>query len=166
MAVLALAAGLANEPAVALGLAADRLAVRDLRPADVGGDLELADHAVDDHVQVQLAHAGDERLAALRVGLDAEGRILLGQALQGDAHLVLVGLRLRLDRDLDDRLGEGDRLEQDRVLGVAQGVAGEGVLEADDRGDVAGVDLVDLLAVVGVHLEDAADALAACPWSR
>ena len=57
MAVLALAAGLADEAAVALGGAADRLAVGDLRLADVGGDLELADHPVDEHVEVQLAHA-------------------------------------------------------------------------------------------------------------
>ena len=159
MAVLALAAGLADEPAVALGGAADRLAVGDLGPADVGRDLELADHPVDDHVEVQLAHAGDERLAALRVGLDPEGRVLLGEALEGDAHLVLVGLRPRLDLDLDDRLGERDVLEQDRVIRVAQGVAGVGVLEADDRADVAGEDLADLLAVVGVHLEGAPDAL-------
>ena len=95
----------------------------------------------------------------LLVGVDAEGRVLLGEALEGDAELVLVGLRLRLDRDLDDRLREGDRLEDDRVVRVGQRVAGEGVLEADGRGDVARVDLVDLLAVVGVHLEDAADAL-------
>ena len=95
----------------------------------------------------------------LRVGLDAEGRVLLGQALEGDRQLVLVGLRLGLDLDLDDRLREGHRLEDDGVVGVGQGVAGEGVLEADRGGDVAGVDLVDLLAVVGVHLEDAADPL-------
>ena len=75
------------------------------------------------------------------------------------AQLVLVGLGLGLDLDLDDRLREGDRLEDDRVVRVAQRVAGEGVLEADGRGDVARVDLVDLLAVVGVHLEDAPDAL-------
>jgi hypothetical protein len=131
----------------------------DLRPADVRRDLELADHPVDDHVEVQLAHPGDERLAALGIGLDPEGRVLLGQALEGDAHLVLVGLRLGLDLDLDDGLREGDRLEQDRMLGVAQRVAGIRVLEPDDRADVAGVDLVDLLAVIGMHLEDAADAL-------
>ena len=35
----------------------DRLAVGDLRLADVGGDRELAHHAVDEHVEVQLAHA-------------------------------------------------------------------------------------------------------------
>ena len=159
VAVLALAAGLADEAAVALGGAADGLAVGNLRLADVGGDLELADHAVDEDVQVQLAHARDEGLARLRVRVDAEGRVLLGQALQGDGQLVLVGLRLGLDLDLDDRLGEGHRLEDDRVVRIGQRVAGEGVLEADGGGDVAGVDLLDLLAVVGVHLEDAPDAL-------
>ena len=45
------------------------------------------------------------------------------------------------------------------MVRVGQRVAGEGVLEADGGGDVARVDLVDLLAVVGVHLEDAADPL-------
>ena len=160
VAVLALAAGLADEPAVALGRATDGLAVGDLGLADVGGDLELADHAVDEHVEVQLAHAGDQRLARLLVRLDAEGRVLLGEALERDAELVLVGLRARLDRHLDDRLGEGHRLEDDRVLRLGQRVARVGVLEADGRGDVARVDLVDLLAVVRVHLEDATDPLA------
>ena len=145
--------------AVALGRAADRLPVGDPRPADVGRDLELADHAVDEDVQVQLAHAGDAGLAGLLVGVDAEGRVFLGQALEGQGQLVLVGLGLGLDGDFDDRLREDDRLEHDRVIRVAQGVAGEGVLEADRGGDVAGVDHVDLFAVVGVHLEDAADPL-------
>ena len=142
------------------------LAIRHLRPADVGGDLELADHAVHEDVEVQLAHAGDERLATLRVRLDAEGRVLLRQPLQRDAQLVLVGLGLGLDLDLDDRLRERHRLEDDRMLGIGQGVAGEGLLEADGGGDVARVDLFDLLAVVGVHLEDAADPLLAVLRAR
>ena len=98
--------------------------------------------------------------ADLGVGVDPEGRILLGEPLEGEGELVLVGLRLGLDLDLDDGLREGHRLEDDGMLGVGQGVAGEGLLEPDRRGDVARVDLLDLLAVVGVHLEDAADPLA------
>jgi hypothetical protein len=42
---------------------------------------------------------------------------------------------------------------------IAEGVAGGGGAQADGGGDVAGVDLLDLLALVGVHLEDAGDAL-------
>ena len=91
----------------------DRLAVGDLRLADGGVDLELAEHAVDDHLEVQLAHAGDDGLAGLLVGADLEGRVLLGEGEEGLAHLVLVDLGLRLDGDVDDRLGELEVLEHD-----------------------------------------------------
>jgi hypothetical protein len=42
---------------------------------------------------------------------------------------------------------------------VAQRVARGGVAQPDRRGDVAGVDLLDVLALVRVHLEEPADAL-------
>ena len=54
----------------------------------------------------QLAHAGDDGLAGLVVGGHAEGRVLLGELLQREAHLVLLGLGLRLDGDVDNGLGE------------------------------------------------------------
>ena len=83
-----------------------RLAIGDLRPADVRVHAVLAHQAVDEHLQVQLAHAGDDRLAGFGVRVDAERRILVGQLAQRDAHLVLILLGLGLDRDADDRLGE------------------------------------------------------------
>ena len=43
---------------------------------------------------------------------------------EGLAQLVLVGLGLRLDGDVDDGLGELERLEHDRVRRVAERVAG------------------------------------------
>ena len=46
------------------------------------------------------------------------------------------------------------------MLLVAEGLAGGGVLEADAGDDVAGGALVTVDALVGVHLEDAAEALA------
>ena len=154
------ATGLADELALdLLGLLADRLAVGDLRLADVGVDLELAHHPVDEHLEVELAHAVDHGLAGLLVGLDPEGRVLLGEALQRGAELLLVDLGLRLDRDGDDRLGEDDLLEHDRRVGGAERVAGGGLLEADAGEDVARVALLDLLARVGVHHQQAADPL-------
>ena len=45
--------------------------------------------------------------------------------------LVLVGLGLGLDGDVDDRVRELHRLEDDRLVLVAEGVAGPDVLEAD-----------------------------------
>src|SRR5690606_33235451 len=139
----------------------DRLAVGDLRLADGGLYLELPQHAVDDHLEVELAHAGDDGLAGLLVGADLEGRVLLRQREEGLGHLVLVVLRLRLDGELDDRLGELELLEHDLRPHRGERVAGAGVLEADAGGDVAGEHGVDVLAVVGVHLEDAPDPLLA-----
>ena len=98
---------------------------------------------------MELAHAADDGLAGLLVGVDAEGRVLHLEAVERDAHLVLVGLRLRLDRDVDDGLGELHPLEDDRVVLGGERVAGRGGAEADGGGDVAGVDLLDLLALVG-----------------
>ena len=43
-------------------------------------------------------------------------------------------------------------LEEDRVLVLAEGVAGARVAEADGRVDVARVNGVDLFALVGVHI--------------
>src|SRR5690606_21225934 len=136
VAVLTAAARLADELAFLLDRLADGLAVGNLRLADVGLDVELALQAVNDDVQVQLAHAGDDGLAGLLVGADSEGRVLLGQTAEGDAHLLLVALGLRLDRHRDHRLGEGHPLEGDHVVDVAQGVTGGDILQADGGGDV------------------------------
>src|SRR4029450_13886076 len=48
----------------------------------------------------------------------------------------------------------------DRLLVVAERVARARVLESDRRGGVTRAHLFDLLALVGVHLEETADALA------
>ena len=110
---------------------------------------------------MQLAHAGDDRLTRLLVGLDREGGVLVGEPLDRGAELLLVALGLRLDRDLDHRGRERHRLEDHRVLRVAQGVTGLGVLEAHDGDDLAGADRRDLLTLVRVHLVDLADPLLA-----
>ena len=60
----------------------DRLAVRDLRLPDVRVDVELADHAVDEHLEVELTHAGDDRLAGVEVGADLERRVLVGERVE------------------------------------------------------------------------------------
>ena len=100
-------------------------------------------------------------LAALVIDRDAEGRVLGGEPGQRLTHLLLVALGLRLDRDLDDRLGELHPFEHHRMRRVGQRVAGRRVLEAGERQDVAGARLLDVLAVVGVHQQHAADPLAA-----
>ena len=76
------------------------------------------------------------------------------------AELVLVGLGLRLDRDEMTGSGKLHRLEHDRRAARSHSVSPVVVCLRPDRGDdVAGADLGALLAVVGVHPQDAADAL-------
>ena len=106
MAVLAAAAGLANELALGFDRAAQGFAIRDLRLADIGFDLELALHAIDDDLEMQFAHAFDDGLAGLRIGVHAKGRIFLRQALQSQTHFFLVDLGFRLHRNGNHRLRE------------------------------------------------------------
>src|SRR4029450_8947452 len=106
VAVLAAAAGLADEPAFALRLPGDRLAIRDLRLSDVRADVELAPHAVRDDLEVELPHSADDRLTRLAVRVDLERRVFLHQLREGHPHLFLVGLGLGLDRNGDDRIGD------------------------------------------------------------
>ena len=159
---LARAAGLAHKLAFdLLDRPAHRLAIGDLRAPDIGLDAELTLHAIDEHLEVQLTHARDLGLASLLVGAHLECRVLLRQAAERDRHLLLVDLCLGLDRDLDDGLGEDDVLEVDRVRGVCERVTGNDLLDADRCGDVACEDLGDLLALVGVHHQNAPDPLGA-----
>src|SRR6185437_7236302 len=160
VAVLAAAAGLTDVLALGFGLRPNGFAVGDLGLADIGLDAELAHHAVHQNLEVELAHAANDGLARLRVGVDAEGGVFLGELGEGLAHLLLIALGLGLDRDINDGSGELDGFEQDGVVLVADGVAGGDGLEADAGRDVPGPDLADLLAFVGVHLEQAPDALA------
>jgi len=118
-------------------------------------------HTVDDDLEVELAHSGDDRLRSLGVRMDAERGIFLGELLEGDGQLVLVRFRLRLDRDGDDGFGEAHRLEDDRMVLDAQRVARLRVLQADRRRDVPGAHFLDFLALVGMHLQQPADPLLA-----
>ena len=72
---------------------------------------------------------------------------------------MMVGLGLGLDGDVDNRVGELDGLEDDGVGLIAQGLTGGGVLQADSSADIASTDEVDVMLLVGVHLQKAADAL-------
>ena len=156
--VLAATTRLADELADAFGGQVDGLAVGNLGLAGLGLDLELALEAVDDDFEVKLTHAGDEGLARLGVGGDAEGRIFLSEALQADGETLLVTLGVGLDGHRDDGLGEGGLLEDQVVFG-GEGVAGGDVLRADDRADVTGVGDVDFFAVHRTEEDDARDAL-------
>ena len=136
----------------------DGFLVVDLGLTLVAFHLEFALQTVDDDVEVQLAHAADDGLAALLVGADGEGGVLFGKFGKAVAELVEVLLGLGLHGNADDGIGEVHGLERDGCVLIGEGIAGVDVLEAYSSADVACADAIDRVLVVGVHLEEAADA--------
>jgi len=59
---------------------------------------------------------------------------------------------------VDNRVGEHHLLEDDDLVRIAQGLASRDVLQAHRSRDVAGAHFLDLVALVGVHLQQASDA--------
>ena len=110
---------------------------------------------------MQLPHPLDDRLVGLLVARVVEGRVLLRQLVEARAHLLEVGLGFGLDRDFDDRVRKLHALQHDRRLLVAQRLARDDVLQAADGDDVPRASGLDVDALVGVHEQQAADALLA-----
>ena len=109
---------------------------------------------------MKLTHAGDDRLAGLFIGVGFECRVLFSKLRERDTHLFLPGLGLWLDRHADNGLGENHVFEHDGVLLVTERIARGGILQADGRGDIAGIDNGEVFSVVRVHEQDSAHTLA------
>ena len=106
-----------------VGFLRDRLAIGYLRLADVCLNLKFTQHTVNDNLQMQLAHAGDDRLARFLIRIAAEGRIFLRKLSKRNAHFLLTGLRLGLDSHTNNRLWEFHGFKHNRVLRIAQCIA-------------------------------------------
>jgi len=107
---VALAVHLADELAVQRLLAGDGLLVGHLGVAHVGLHGVLALEAIDDDVQVQLAHAGNERLTGVFVCMHTECGVFFLHLAQGGRELFFVGLGLGLDGNGNDAVGEAHGL--------------------------------------------------------
>src|SRR5262249_44829863 len=108
--------------AVRARLFANRLQVRDTGLVQLDVRPEPALDALDGDLDVYLAQTGKELLAGLGVAANHEGRVLLGQAPECRADLLLVALRLRSDGEAHHRLGKVDLRRLDFPLGVEQEV--------------------------------------------
>ena len=107
---------------------------------------------------MQLAHARDDGLPRLLIRIGAEGGVLFAELLKRRHHLFLTGLSLRFDCDLNDRRREDHAFQKHLTVFGTERVAGGRFLHADQRTDVARVDLVQLGARIRVHQQDLADA--------
>ena len=120
--------------AARFGLLGDRFLVGDLRLADDHFHLVVARQLVAQNFQVQLAHAGDDGLAGFFVVVGAEGRILALAA--WSAPRQASACRRPVLGSIDMLMtGSGNVMpfQHDRMIRIAQRVAGVGFLDADDR---------------------------------
>jgi hypothetical protein len=72
VAVLTATTRLANKLAFDLAGRRDALSISHLRLTNVCLNAELAAHTINNDIEVQLAHTGDNRLTGFFVGFDAE----------------------------------------------------------------------------------------------
>ncbi len=98
MAILTATARLLDQFPHAVRVRRDRFTIRDLRFSRICVHFELAEHAVTNDFEMQLAHAGDNRLAGIFMRINAKGRILFGESLQRDCHFFLVQFCFWLNR--------------------------------------------------------------------
>ena len=75
------------------------------------------------------------------------------------AHLLLVGLGLRLDGHRNNGIRERRRLEGNRFILGAQSVTCRDITDADNGGDITGVAGVDIFTLISLDLDESADAL-------
>ena len=109
---------------------------------------------------MKLAHACDDCLSRLVVGVGLEGGVLLGKFCQSYAHLFLSLLGFRLNRHLDDGVGENHIFQHDRMLFVAQSVARGSFSESYHGDDFAGVGFGNFHPLRRVHLQNLCNPLA------
>ncbi len=145
----------------ALRLLADGLAISHLRLADVGLHAELAHHAVHQDFQVQLAHAADDRLAAVRIGA-ARWNVGSSCASLPSATPIFSWSLLVFGSTATAMTGVGelDRLQHDRDALHRRCVSPVVMFFSPTQAQMSPARTsVMLLALVGVHLQQAADAL-------
>ena len=107
---------------------------------------------------MELAHTGDNGLAGLLVGIRFKSGIFLCQFYKSHGHLFLTGLGLRLDGNINNRIREFHRFQYYRMILIAERISGCRIAQTYRRGDITGIHLINLLAVVGMHHQDTAKA--------
>ena len=104
VAELAVAAGLLLVAALHVGLAANGLAIGNFRRVQLDIHAVALLQAADDHFDVLLAAAGEQKFLGLRIAIEAQRLIFFEDALDGVAQAVFILAALGRDRKRDRRL--------------------------------------------------------------
>src|SRR5690606_1257773 len=134
-----------------------RFFVSYLRSALVDLYLELALEAVDDDLKVKFAHAAQDSLTSLLVGVNPKGWILFYQLRNSHSQFIRIRLLLRFNGVTDNRLWKHHRFQNYFAFLITKGVARLDVLKAHHSTDISAMQTLDLILLVGVHLKHARD---------
>ena len=154
--VLAMAAGLFLMLALYPDLLADGLAVCHAGLHQTHIDPELGLELGDHYIQMLLAQTGKNLLLGFHIIFKGDAGILLHQALHGAGDLRFVALALELDCHRQAGSREFGGLKGDDTLGIAERIAGHGVLQLGDGADIAGADGVYLILLFGAAAQQLA----------
>ena len=144
-----------------LDLLGDGLAIGHLRLAHGAFDAELRAHAVQRHLQMQLAHAAQDGLARSRGRSRDAAKDRRGPSCRARLpNFSCSALTFALTDTL--MTGSGKRMRSSTTgLAVSQSVSPVSVSrQGDERDDVAGASLLDRIGFLGKHLDHAADLFA------
>ncbi|CAB4807268.1 unannotated protein [freshwater metagenome] len=119
---------------------------------------ELSHHAVNEDLEVQLAHARNQGLTSFFIGLNPEGGVFFRERIQSLRHFVLISLGLGLYSNLDNGVRELKGFEYNHVVRITQRVTSACVFQADSGNDVSGVDRILLDLLIGMHFEHSPNA--------
>ena len=106
---------------------------------------------------MQFAHAADDGLSGIRIGRNLKRRVFHCQTGQSQAHFFNVGLGFRFNRQFNNRIRKFHVFQNDRISLVAQSVTGGSILQTGQSDNIAGIGLFEILTLVGMHQQHAAD---------
>jgi len=146
-------------PALNLHRALDSLSVGHLGGVQSHLGAELPLEPLGDDVKVNLAHAGYKQFARLRFLGVPKSWVLLLQPGQSLPYLVFVAFGLRPVSHGQHRRREPDGIEHDRLVLVGKRVAGSGLAQLGNSGNVARADLSCCNLLLALDQEHLAQAL-------
>ena len=130
------------------------LFVSNLRGTYICLYFEFTKQTVYDDIEVKLTHTCDDCLTSFLICMSTECRIFFCKFCKSFTHFTLVILCLRLDSEFDNRFREFHGLKDYRMLLITDCITRCSYFETNSCGDISGVNLINFVTFVCVHLYD------------
>lgn len=135
----------------------DRLKVWKMRREEVGLKIELEINEIEENVEVKLENEGDDGMKGILVRIEEERRILGRKKIERNENILMVGIGIRIDRDLDKRIRELNEIKDKRIKRIEKSIESGGLIEERKGKDVEWERLIDVLKDVGVNMKNKED---------